>query len=142
LVSVIPVPLRRNLKISLHKKRMLGIMVKIKDDCLGKVHKDGIIEKTVTQQDLFRLNKGVDISREILINAGVDPKTIVTTKIRGAHPGGSAAIGETVDKNLETRIKGLFVSDASVFPASPGLPPIVTIIALGKRLSKFLRKYN
>jgi choline dehydrogenase-like flavoprotein len=141
LVSVIPTPLRCNLKISMHKKHMLGIMVKIKDSCLGKVHKDGIIEKTVTQEDLFRLNKGVDISREILINAGVDPKTIVTTKIRGAHPGGSAAIGEVVDKNLETKIKGLFVCDASILPTSPGLPPIVTIIALGKRLGKFLRKY-
>jgi choline dehydrogenase-like flavoprotein len=65
----------------------------------------------------------------------------MTTKIRGAHPGGTAAIGEVVNKNLETRIKGLFVSDASVLPTSPGLPPIVTIVALAKRLSKLLKKY-
>lgn len=141
LVSVIPLPLRRKLKISLHKKHMLGIMAKIKDNSRGKVHKDGTLEKTVTPEDLFKLNKGAALSRKILINAGVNPKTILTTKIRGAHPGGSAAIGEVVDKNLKTKIKGLFICDASVLPESPGLPPIVTIIALAKRLSKFLKKH-
>jgi len=41
-----------------------------------------------------------------------------------------------VDKNLETRIKGLFIADASVIPQAPGRPPILTIVALAKRLSK------
>jgi choline dehydrogenase-like flavoprotein len=43
-----------------------------------------------------------------------------------------------VDVNLETDIKGLFVADASVFPSAPGAPPILTIIALAKRLAKYL----
>jgi choline dehydrogenase-like flavoprotein len=136
LASVVPLPLRRNLKISLHRKNMLGIMVKIDDEFRGKVHKDGSIEKKVTASDLAKLRKGADISRKILIKAGADPKTILTTKIRGAHPGGTAAIGEVVDKNLETKIKGLFVCDASVLPKTPGMPPIVTIIALAKRFAK------
>lgn len=136
LVSVLPLPLRRNLKIGVHIEHMLGIMTKIKDNCFGRVQEDGIIEKTVTSDDLSKLNEGVDISREILIKAGADPKTIVTTKIRGAHPGGTAAIGEVVNKDLETEIKGLFVCDASVLPVSPGLPPIVTIIALSKKFAK------
>lgn len=136
LASVLPVPLRRNLKIALHRERMLGIMVKIDDDCVGRVVKNGAIEKTVTPADLSKLERGADISKKILIKAGADPKTIATTRIRGAHPGGTAAIGEVVNKNLETRIKGLFVCDASALPASPGLPPILTIIALSKRLAK------
>jgi len=141
LASVLPVSLRQNLKISTHKDYLLGIMVKIKDDCFGRVHKDGLIEKRVSSEDLLKLRKGTAIAKKILLKAGAEPKTIMTTKIRGAHPGGTAAIGEVVNKNLETRIKGLFVSDASVLPTSPGLPPIVTIVALAKRLSKLLKKY-
>jgi len=61
---------------------------------------------------------------------------IFSTKPRGAHPGGSASIGTVVDNNLKTEIDNLFVCDASVLPSSPGAPPIVTIVALGKRLAK------
>ncbi|MBU4608864.1 MAG: GMC family oxidoreductase, partial [Methanobacterium sp.] len=43
-----------------------------------------------------------------------------------------------VDENLETKIKGLFVADASVLPLAPGAPPILTIIALAKRLVAYL----
>jgi len=117
------------------RKRMLGIMVKINDEAKGKVNKDGTVKKTVTPSDLDKLEKGASISKAILKKAGIDPKSIVTTRPRGAHPGGTAAIGSVVDKNQETRIKGLFVSDASVLPIAPGLPPIVTIIALSKRLA-------
>lgn len=138
LVSVIPLPLRQNLKITAQRDHMLGIMVKIKDDSVGRVLKNGLIEKKVTSGDLRKLEKGTCIARKILIKAGVDPKTILTTKVRGAHPGGTAAIGDVVNKNLETKIKGLFVCDSSVLPTSPGLPPILTIIALAKKFAKKL----
>jgi len=113
-------------------------MTKIKDNNVGSVDKKGIISKTVTEQDLQRLKKGALLAKKILSGIGVDPKTMVVTKTRGAHPGGTAAIGDIVDTNLETKIKGLYVSDASVFPESAGLPPILTIVALSKRLSKIL----
>ncbi|MDD4810502.1 MAG: GMC oxidoreductase, partial [Methanobacterium formicicum] len=43
-----------------------------------------------------------------------------------------AAVGEVVDKNLETEIENLFVADASVFPRAPGAPPVLTILALAR----------
>ena len=46
----------------------------------------------------------------------------------------------TYDSNSETEIKGLFVCDASVLPISPGKPPILTILALSKRLADYLKK--
>jgi choline dehydrogenase-like flavoprotein len=58
--------------------------------------------------------------------------------VQGAHPGGTASIGKVVDKDLQTKVDNLFVCDASVFPTSPGLPPILTIVALAKRLAKTL----
>jgi choline dehydrogenase-like flavoprotein len=115
---------------------VMGLMVKIADEANGKIHKDGTIEKKLTSRDLDLLKEGYNKSVELLKAVGVDPSSIATTPIRGAHPGGTAAIGKVVDKNLETRIKGLFIADASVIPQAPGRPPILTIVALAKRLSK------
>jgi choline dehydrogenase-like flavoprotein len=57
------------------------------------------------------------------------------SKMQGAHPGGTAAIGEVVNENLQTDIENFYVCDASVLPSAPGLPPIMTILALAKRLA-------
>jgi len=66
----------------------------------------------------------------------VDPSSIVATSLRGAHPGGTAAMGRVVNQALETSIKNLFIADASVIPQAPGRPPILTITSLAKRLAK------
>lgn len=57
------------------------------------------------------------------------------SKVQDAHPGGTAAIGTVVDRDLQTKIDGLFVCDASVLPVTPGFPPMLTIGALAKRLA-------
>ena len=118
--------------------KLMGIMTKTADDPAGRVYPDGSVSKPVTQRDWSRLNEGASISKEILIKAGADKKSIVVSKPQGAHPGGTAAIGKIVNSNLETEIKNLFVCDASVLPRSPGKPPILTLVALAKRQVKIL----
>ncbi len=115
---------------------VIGLMVKIADEANGKIDGDGTIDKKLTERDLNLLKEGHKKSVELLKAVGVEPSSISCTPIRGAHPGGTAAIGRVVDKNLETRIKGLYIADASVIPQAPGRPPILTITALSKRLSK------
>ncbi|WP_296801430.1 FAD-dependent oxidoreductase [uncultured Methanobrevibacter sp.] len=117
---------------------ILSIMVKTPDECRGYVDDDGDVVKINTIQDIRYLAEGVATAGFILKEAGVDPNTIGSTVYRGAHPGGTAPIGKIVDSNQETEIKGLFVSDASVLPISPGKPPILTILALSKRLADYL----
>ena len=119
-------------------KDILSIMVKTADEAKGYVDDDGDVVKINTIKDIRYLAEGVATAGFILEKAGVDPTTIASTLYRGAHPGGTAPIGEIVDSNQETKIKGLFVSDASVLPISPGKPPILTILALSKRLSDYL----
>ena len=121
-------------------KDILSIMVKTPDECKGYVTDDGDVVKINTIQDIRYLAEGTATAGFILEKAGVDPKTIGSTVYRGAHPGGTAKIGEIVDSNLETEIKDLFVCDASVLPISPGKPPILTILALSKRLADYLKK--
>lgn len=121
--------------------RVLSIMTKISDTRSGRVFLNGKISKSLIEEDHLRLQKGTEISRNILQEAGVDPSTIITTtrRARGAHPGGTAAIGEVVNNNLEVKgCKGLYVCDCSVFPVAPGMPPILTIVALAKWLAKEL----
>ena len=118
--------------------RLLGIMNKIADDPVGRVYVDGTFSKPVTENDWATLREGSSISKEILVKAGADSNSIVVSKVQGGHPGGTAAIGKVVDKDLQTKMDNLFVCDASVFPTSSGLPPILTIVALAKRLAKTL----
>lgn len=119
-------------------KDILSIMVKTADECKGYVDDDGDVVKINTIHDIRYLAEGVATAGFILEKAGVDPKTVGSTVYRGAHPGGTAPIGKIVDSNQKTEIDGLFVSDASVLPISPGKPPILTILALSKRLADYL----
>ena len=120
-------------------KDILSIMVKTADECKGYVTDDGDVVKINTITDIRYLAEGVATAGYILNEAGVDPNTIGSTVYRGAHPGGTAPIGKIVDSNLETEISNLFVCDASVLPISPGKPPILTILALAKRLADYIK---
>lgn len=121
-------------------KDILSIMVKVPDDMVGTVDSEGNVFKFNTIDDIRRLAQGSAAAGAILEKAGVDPTTMTSTVFRGAHPGGTAAIGEVVDKDLKTEIDGFYVSDASVIPVSPGKPPILLILALSLRLANHLKE--
>ena len=119
-------------------RRHLSLMVKIGDELEGFITMNNRISKPLTARDRFRLNKGAAISRKILIKAGCDPRTIIVGPVRGAHPGATARIGLVVNENLETRVKNLYVSDASVVPEALDRPTVLTLISLAKRLADHL----
>ncbi|EKF84968.1 GMC family oxidoreductase N-terminal domain-containing protein [Methanobacterium formicicum] len=121
----------------IQEKDILGMMVKIPDESSGRVDENCVFKQS-TANDVGLLAEGCATAGAILTEAGVDPDTLVSTPARGAHPGGTAAVGEVVDKDLETEIEGLYVCDASVFPRAPGAPPVLTILALAKRLAKHI----
>jgi choline dehydrogenase-like flavoprotein len=118
--------------------RMIGMMTKIADEAVGEITPTGRILKRPTKQDRHRLDRGARMCEEIMLETGVQTGSFIRTKFQGAHPGGTSAIGRIVDSDLQTEIDGLFVCDASVLPQAPGLPPILTIVALSKRLAKLL----
>jgi len=118
--------------------KLLGIMIKLKDDISGGVFPDGKISKPTTNRDREGMAKAERVCREILLKAGADPSAIFMTPQRGTHPSGTVRIGTMVDTNLQTEIKGLYVCDASVFPEALDRPTVLTIIGLAKRLAKHL----
>lgn len=118
------------------RNKALSIVVEIVDDADGYIDSDGKIIKPLSQNDIKKLEKGKAMARRILENAGAGD--IWFTKLAGVHPGGTCKIGEIVDSNLKTRFDNLYVADASVMPNSLAIPPVLTILALAKRLSKHL----
>jgi choline dehydrogenase-like flavoprotein len=118
--------------------RLLGIMTKVRDERTGEVKSDGTVVKTLTRQDEQKLNEAHEINARILVAAGADPNTIFRGVYESGHPCCTAAIGEVVDGNQQTHVADLYVSDASVFPSPLGMPPILTIVALSKRLASHL----
>lgn len=116
-------------------RRTLSIMVKIRDEIGGRVGRRWV-DKTLQPADREKFDKGVGIARAVLERAGA--RRIFASHHFAAHPGGSLRIGEQVDAGLATRTPGLYVCDASVIPAPWGLPPTLTLLALGKRLGQSL----
>lgn len=125
-------PLMEKKRIKAKDSDVIGLMLKFEDTCIGTIDERGNIEKTLTKVDVDMIKEGYDKSIKILLKLGVSEESIVATSLKGAHPGGTAAVGEVLDNNFESEIKGLYVCDASVIPEAPGRPPILTIVAIAK----------
>jgi len=112
------------------------LMVKIRDELGGHLTDGGGVRKRLTAADRSKLKAGFESAKRVLEAAGATD--IYKTGILAAHPGGTVKIGELVDANLKTRIDNLYVCDCSVIPEEWGLPPTLTLLALGKRLARHL----
>lgn len=121
---------------ALSYSKMVPIQAKIRDGLSGHLSKWGWVMKGLTDKDRQKLKSGSEHAKKILENAGA--KNIYTSPFLAAHPGGTVKIGEFLDTDLKTEYDNLYVCDASVIPHEMGLPPSLTILCLGKRLSKHL----
>lgn len=118
--------------------KMLGIMIKLKDDLSGGIYPDGTIRKPLTAADNERLNDAYDVCKKILTEAGAKKSSIYMRSLIGTHPSATVRIGDMLDTNLKTEVDGLYVCDASVFPEALDRPTVLTIVAFGKRLARHL----
>lgn len=112
-----------------------------KDELRGHLTERGGVRKRLSAIERKRLMSGYEKARKILSNAGA--RNIYKTWYLAVHPGGTVKINDVVDSNLKTEIDNLFVCDCSVIPeAWWGLPPSLTLIALGKRLGKHVSEQS
>jgi choline dehydrogenase-like flavoprotein len=116
-------------------RRTLAVMVKIRDDIAGRVS-PGRLRRVFGPAERQKLASGYRRASEILRNAGA--RRIFKSRVVAAHPGGTVRIGEHVDSNLETECRDLYVCDCSVIADPWGLPPVLTLISLAKRLAAHL----
>jgi len=115
---------------------IVPLMVKIADDDRGKVGRTRI-EKTLTVRDRQRLAEGVAVCGEILARIGAPPDTHVLGTLNAGHPGGALPVGRGPDAFHDSRLpENVWVADASLLPVALGRPPILTIMALAKRVAR------
>lgn len=127
-----------NLFKTIHYRKIFGIMIKLTDTLTGRVNLDGTLSKPLTWMDKRRMDYAGAMSEKILLQLGALPRGLIHTGIRLTHFGGSCGIDRVVNRNLETEIKNLYVCDSSVIPASPGSPLVLMILALSRKLGKYL----
>ena len=116
---------------------MISLMIKLADEEKGDVHHNHM-QKHLTVLDKQRLQLGVKECREILLNMGVNEQDIFLGTLNAGHPGGMLPLSEAEAETLHSPLlpDNLYVCDASLLPQSLGLPPILTIMALAKRIAK------
>ena len=118
---------------------MVSLMIKLADVEQGDVHHNKMM-KQLTPLDHQRLAQGVADCREILLRLGADPKDIVMGTLNAGHPGGMLPLTENEALTLHAPQlpDNLYVADATLLPQALGLPPMLTIMALAKRIASII----
>ena len=118
---------------------MVSLMIKLADVEQGDVHHNKM-QKKLTAMDHLRLQQGVDDCREVLLRMGAKKEDIFLGTLNAGHPGGMLPLTEAEAETLHSPLlpDNLYVCDASLLPQSLGLPPILTIMALAKRITKII----
>jgi choline dehydrogenase-like flavoprotein len=116
---------------------IFSLMIKLADTNSGTVSRKGV-RKVLTEDDKTRLKKGVSYCKEIFHRLGIKDRDIFLGTINAGHPGGTLPLTENESRTFHHQYlpANLYVSDASLFPNSLGNPPILTIAAMAKRISK------
>ena len=116
---------------------MLSLMIKLADVEQGDVH-NGHMQKKLTATDHSRLKRGVDDCRQILVQMGANEKDIFLGTLNAGHPGGMLPLTSAEAETLHSPLlpDNVYVADATILPQSLGLPPMLTIMALAKRMAK------
>lgn len=128
-------------------KDIVSIMIKLADSNRGGISGKKI-DKFLAVQDKKTLQEAVDISTEVLVKFGVDKDSIFLGTLNAGHPGGMLplTVREALSFHSERLPENVYVADASLFPASLGNPPMLTIMAMAKRISSIIMqkewKYN
>jgi choline dehydrogenase-like flavoprotein len=121
---------------------VLALMIKLADSESGRVPARGSrLDKRLTTEDRRRLAEAEALCRDLLVRLGVDPADIFLGTLNAGHPGGMLPLTAADAATLHpARLPAnLYVADATLLPHSLGNPPILTILALAKRVARVAR---
>ncbi len=120
-------------------RNIASIMIKLADEETGDT--DGRrIDKSMSSDDQRQMDKAVDMSREILERMGVPEKEQFLGTLNAGHPGGMLPLTEKERDTLHHSVlpDNLYVADATILPRSMGNPPMLTIMALARKIAALL----
>ncbi len=120
-------------------KDTLGIMIKLADSTIGSISNQEL-KKTLTPLDRERLSGAVETAKEILLRFGIQKQEIFLGTVNAGHPGGMLSLTEREAQSFhhDRLAENLYVADATLFPKALGNPPILTIVAIAKRICRLI----
>lgn len=118
-----------------------SLMIKLADDSQGSLTR-GRVDKTLNANDRERLEAAAGLCAELFQRAGVKKDRLFFGTLNAGHPGGMLPLNAAQSRTLhDPRLpENVYVSDASLIPAALGNPPILTILALAKRIARLARR--
>jgi choline dehydrogenase-like flavoprotein len=121
---------------------IFSLMIKLADTNTGTVSSKGI-QKPLLDIDRARLEEGVDYCKRIMSKLGKKKEDLFLGTLNAGHPGGALPLTEKESQTLHSDClpDNLYVADASLFPKSLGMPPILNIMALTKKICKACLKW-
>ena len=129
----------RALRYLTRHRQLSLVFFKIHDQDQGWVDGNGSMRKIYTPRDRERIRHGWEMNRRLLIAYGCDADDIHEETIVLGHPSGTIKIGKLLDAHCQSiDIPDLYFCDASCFPESPGMPPVLTLVCLAKYEADYL----
>ena len=116
---------------------IMSVMIKMADTSAGSF--DGRrLDKPLADQDWETIARAVDVSLDVFEAMGVRRDPAFLGPLTAGHPGGCLPLTQAEADTLHHDVlpDNLYVADASLFPRSMGNPPILTIMALAKRVAR------
>ena len=119
---------------------LASIMIKLADEEVGDCTTRPI-DKTMTPTDNRNMERAIAQSREILTRMGVPEDKQFLGTLNAGHPGGMLPLTAAEKDSLHNPAlpANLYVADATILPRSMGNPPILTIMALSKKIATILK---
>lgn len=116
---------------------ILSLMIKLADESRGSFARRRL-EKNLTPADQTRLAAAVDLCTEIFGRMGIPAGKLFLGTLNAGHPGGMVPLtaAESVTLHHDRLPGNVYIADASLFPAALGRPPILTIIALARKVAR------
>ncbi len=120
---------------------IISIMIKLADSNVGASREKGF-EKSLTDQDKATFQRAVAECRMILKKIGIPEKDMFLGTVNAGHPGSMLPLTEAEAETMhsERLPKNLYIADATLLPRSMGNPPILTVMAVAKRVAKVCRR--
>lgn len=120
-------------------KDIVSIMIKLADREFGST--DGRdINKPMTNIDNRNMKRALELTRDIVERIGVPREEQFLGTLNAGHPGGMLPLTAAEKDTLHNPAlpANLYVADATILPKAMGFPPILTIMALAKRIASLV----
>lgn len=119
----------------------MSLMIKLADSSAGSVTRRRV-EKPLTPGDKAALGAAVDLCADIMGRFGARKRDLFFGTLNAGHPGGTLPLTADDAATLHpARLpEGLYLADATLLPEALGKPPILTIMALAKKVAKAIAR--